>query len=95
MDMRIANAYDAFSVYNLQNSKTAKKIDRQDKTDAKKDSFTLSNEIADYQAAKKAASAVPDIREDKVAYFRSRLAAGSYTVSGNDIAAKLFQGWNE
>ncbi len=95
MDMRIANAYDAFSVYNVNNSKNAKKINQQDKADIKKDSFTLSNEVADYQTAKKAVAASPDIREDKVAYFKSRLASGNYTVSGNDIAAKLFQGWGE
>ncbi len=95
MDMRIANAYDAFSVYNVKNSNAAKKINQPEKKDIKKDSFTLSSEVADYQAAKRAVAAAPDVREDKVAYFKSRLASGNYAVSGNEIAAKLFQGWND
>jgi flagellar biosynthesis anti-sigma factor FlgM len=94
MDMRIANAYNAFSVYNVKNTPAAKKQAAQERVNAAADTFTLSNEVADYQTARKAVAAVPDVREEKVAYFRSRLAEGSYDVNGNEIAKKLFQGWN-
>ncbi len=94
MDMRIANAYNTFSVYNVKNTPAAKKAAGLDKANAASDTFTLSTEVADYQVARKAVAAVPDVREDKVAYFKSRLAEGNYDVNGNEIAKKLFQGWN-
>jgi flagellar biosynthesis anti-sigma factor FlgM len=95
MDMRIANAYNTFSVYNVKNTPAAKKQAQQERVGGASDTFTLSDKVADYQIARKAVAAVPDEREDKVAYFKSRLAEGDYNVNGKDIAAKLFQGWNE
>lgn len=95
MDMRIANAYNTFSVYNVKNTPAAKKQAQQERVNSASDSFTLSDKVADYQTVRKAVAAVPDVREDKVAYFKSRLAEGNYDIDGKDIAAKLFQGWSE
>ena len=44
----------------------------------------------DLQIAKKAVSAAPDVREDKVAAMKEALAGG-YSVSDNDIADKLLE----
>ena len=44
----------------------------------------------DIQIAKKAVSAAPDIREDKVASMKAALANG-YSVSDSDIADKLLE----
>ena len=44
----------------------------------------------DIQIAKKAVSATPDIREDKVASMKVALANG-YSVSDSDIADKLLE----
>ncbi|MBR4341401.1 MAG: flagellar biosynthesis anti-sigma factor FlgM [Lachnospiraceae bacterium] len=44
----------------------------------------------DIQIAKKAVSAAPDIREDKVSAMKAAFAEG-YSVSDNDIADKLLE----
>ncbi len=95
MDMRVANAYNTFSVYNVKNSPAAKKLNPSDKAAGTTDTFTLSSEVADYQFVKKAIAAAPDIREEKISPIKARLTAGDYSVNANDIAAKMFQGWNE
>ena len=54
------------------------------------DSVEISQLGRDFQIAKKAVSAAPDIREDKVAAMKTALAGG-YTVSDSDIADKLLE----
>jgi len=45
----------------------------------------------DYQLAKEAVLASPDIREDKVAQIKALVDAGSYKVELGDFAAKLLE----
>ena len=51
-----------------------------------KEQYTVSSKGQDYQTAKKALAAVPDIREDKVAALKEQFASGSYNVSAQEIA---------
>ena len=48
--------------------------------------FTVSSKGKDYQTAKKALAAAPDIREEKVAALKEQIASGSYNVSAQEIA---------
>ena len=51
-----------------------------------RDQFTVSSKGKDYQTAKKALAAAPDIREEKVAALKEQIAFGSYNVSAQEIA---------
>lgn len=53
------------------------------------DKVEISQFGKDYQIAKQAVAAAPDIREDKVAQIKSRIENGTYDVSAEDFAAKL------
>jgi negative regulator of flagellin synthesis FlgM len=53
------------------------------------DAYQPSNAAIDFNVARKAVSAAPDIREGKVASLQARIQGGEYNVSAWDIAAKL------
>lgn len=55
------------------------------------DKVEISQFGKDYQVAKQAVAAAPDVREDKVADMKARIEAGTYDVSAADFAAKLAQ----
>ena len=48
----------------------------------------------DYQIAKQAVANASDVREDKVADLKARIAAGTYNVSPDDFASKLLEKYN-
>ncbi len=53
------------------------------------DRLEISQFGKDYQIAKQAVAAAPDVRHDKVADIKAKIEAGTYEVSNNDLAAKL------
>lgn len=53
------------------------------------DKVEISQFGKDYQIAKQAVAAAPDVRADKVADIKAEINAGSYEVSSEDFAAKL------
>lgn len=55
------------------------------------DKVEISQFGKDFQIAKQAVAAASDIREDKVAQMKSRIASGNYDVSAEDFAEKLAQ----
>ena len=61
------------------------------KTKASKgtDRLEISQVGKDYQIAKQAVAATPDIREDKVASVKARIESGDYDVSAEALAEKL------
>lgn len=54
-----------------------------------RDEVQISSVGRDYQVAKKAVAEASDIREDKVAEMKSKIASGSYQVDTGDFASKL------
>ena len=67
------------------------------KTENKKhgrDEVQISSFGRDYQIAKQAVAEAADIREDKVAQVKSRIAAGDYDVSADELAEKLAAKYN-
>ncbi len=51
--------------------------------------YEVSRSGKDYQIAKEAIKAAPDIREDKVAGIKDALTTGTYNVSAQEIADKM------
>lgn len=83
--MRI-EAYNAINQVYQTNTKMAAKTN---KTADANDKFEISQTAKSYQVAKQAVSAAPDIREDKVAEIKAKMASGTYTVSAEDFADKV------
>lgn len=54
-----------------------------------KEKYEVSKTGKDYQTAKTAVKASPDIREDKVSKIKDALATGTYNVSAQEIADKM------
>lgn len=53
------------------------------------DRFEMSQTGKDMQTAKAAVAAAPDVRADKVAAIKERIANGTYNITGMDLANKL------
>lgn len=47
----------------------------------------------EYQIAKQAVAATPDVRLDKVNDIKERIASGTYNVSAKDLAEKLIDSY--
>lgn len=58
---------------------------------SKRDEVQISQTGRDYQVAKQAVAEASDIREDKVAQLKNRIASGNYKVGAGDFAAKLLE----
>lgn len=83
--MRI-EAYNAVSQVYQSNTKPVAKTNTVSKTN---DQLEISQTAKNYQVAKQAVSTAPDIREDKVADIKAKMASGTYTVSAQDFADKI------
>ena len=95
MDLRVSNAYGAFSVYNVSSTAGASKTERTGRTEKTKDIFSLSTQAEDYQVARKALANVPDVRTDRINQIKSRIDSGEYQVTAFDIASKILQGLDD
>lgn len=59
------------------------------------DQVQISSMGKDIQTAKQAVAAAPDIREDVTAPIKTAVQNGTYEVSGESFAAKLFERYQE
>ena len=76
---RVSQLYQANSTKKLAKSKQAEKYD----------SVQISQMGKDYQVAKLAVAAAPEVRTDLVNDLKNRMNDGSYDVSMEDLADKL------
>ena len=53
------------------------------------DSFTASSLATDFNVARRAVAAAPDVRADKIDDILSRINNGTYNVSADDVAGKI------
>lgn len=84
--MRI-DAYNAVSqVYQMKAQ--VNKAEKEKKT-TRDDKLELSQAGKDIAVAKKALTETPNIREDKVRRIKEQMAAGTYSVSAEDVADKM------
>jgi negative regulator of flagellin synthesis FlgM len=72
-----------------ESQKTSGKINRTEAVASKKDVLQISGKAKDFQTVYKALKDVPDIREAKVNEIAGRFEAGSYNVTGQDVAEKV------
>ena len=87
-NMRISGEFlKVIASYN--NQKRVASTDKNQKTEGKKDVVSLSNQAKDYQTALKAVRTCPDVRQEKIREIEKRYVAGTYDISGKDIADKM------
>lgn len=80
---------DAFNqVTQLYKTNSTKKTYKASSTQAA-DKLEISQIGKDYQIAKNAVAAAPDVRADKVNAIKQQLASGTYNVSMEEVADKL------
>lgn len=81
-------------VAQMYSSKSATRVEKK-KVEAGKDNVQISQAGRDFQVAKKAVAEVPDVREELVSDIRSRMADGTYEVSGDAFAEKVIARYNQ
>ena len=59
--------------------------------ETKTDTVALSTDVEDVREAMRTLNRMPDVREDKVAEMKRRLASGTYRIAGEMIAAQLIE----
>lgn len=85
--MRIEAYNQVTQIYNSSRTSMTKSTD----SVKKRDEVQISRTGRDYQVAKQAVAAAPDIREDRVIQVKGRMASGNYKVDNGDFAAKLLE----
>ena len=94
--MRTSMRIDAFSaIQQVYGTGKTRKTASTKKVSGGRDAVEISSIGKDFQTAKMAAKAAPDIRESKVADIKKQIAAGTYNVSGESFADKLLAKYNE
>ncbi|MCL1843314.1 MAG: flagellar biosynthesis anti-sigma factor FlgM [Defluviitaleaceae bacterium] len=90
MDMRISSVYNAYSVLP---SRGATPGDVRAERRETADKVSISAQAGDYQAARNAVAALPDVRADIVGRIQEMLDAGTYHVPAQDVAASIMGTW--
>jgi negative regulator of flagellin synthesis FlgM len=85
--MRIPGDLSITGVYGTQ--KNVGRVEKTGPVSAKKDVLSISNEAKDFQTVYKALRDVPDIRQSRMDDILGSVNAGSYNVSGRDVADKV------
>ena len=86
VSMRI-DAYNA--VNQIYQTSQISKAKATAKTSSASDKFEISDTARTYQTARTAVSAASDVREDKIADIKARMAAGTYNISSEAVADKI------
>lgn len=87
--MRV-DAYNAVSQIYQSNSMAV--VKRAGNMSASSDKLEFSQTAKTYQTAKAAVAGAADVRMDKIAEIKARMAKGTYKVSSQDIAEKIISG---
>lgn len=82
---------DAFNqISRVYGANGSRKTEYTSKT-SKSDKVEISSFGKDLQIAKHALESTPDVREDRVAEYRRRIASGDYNVSSEAFAEKILK----
>ena len=87
MDMKISNMTRTYEVQRHDRPAASERVSR---AEERTDMVTLSSKAKDYSTVKKALVNTPDIRAEKVQSLKAQIDAGTYNVTGMDVANKLF-----
>ena len=82
------NVTKAMNVYNKSSNNSSQKVSG---IELPKDQLELSTKAKEFQVALKAFKELPEVREAKVNEIKEKLQQGSYNVSGQEIAEKIFE----
>ena len=87
---------DAYNqIQQIYGSKSIKKTEEKRVTSSSfKDQLLLSAAGKDAQIAKQAVANTPDVREDVIESLKEQIDNGTYEVSVDDLAVKLFEKYN-
>lgn len=86
---------DAYAqVQQLYGSKNVHKVQKETRAGFK-DQLQISSKGKDIQTAKNAVMNAADVREEVVAPLKNKVDAGTYEVSGEQFAQKLFEKYNQ
>ncbi|MDR1000011.1 MAG: flagellar biosynthesis anti-sigma factor FlgM [Clostridiales bacterium] len=89
MDMRISGGSSLHKAYEIQRSQTQPQ-GRMNRAEERADTLSMSAQAKDFSRARQAIAQTPDIRADKVSDLKTRIEAGTYNVTGMEIAEKIF-----
>lgn len=73
------------------NAGKTEKLSGKNTVASRKDELTLSGSAKDFSVVMKALRDVPDIRRDKVEALSERIEKGEYSVSSEDVAARIME----
>ena len=86
---------DAYAqVQQLYGNKKTNKVQKETKSSFR-DQLQISSKGKDIQIAKNAVANTPDVREEVVAPLKKKVSTGTYEVSGEAFAQKLFEKYNK
>ena len=86
---------DAYNqIAQIYKTNKAGKVTAAPSTASARDEVQISSFGRDYQIAKQAVQEASDIRTDKVADLKAKVAAGNYHVDNGDFASKLLAKYN-
>jgi negative regulator of flagellin synthesis FlgM len=89
--MRIDTINQIAQTYGVQSTRGVQKTQS---VSGPQDQVSISQAGHDYQVAKAAVAAAPDVRSDKVSELKAKIDAGTYTVEPGDFASKLLETYN-
>lgn len=89
--MRIDAYNQIYQVYKMSDTKKSQNAQKASGADQ----VTISRVGAEYNLARQALKAVPDVREELVSDIKRQITEGTYNVSGDSFADKLISRFNE
>lgn len=88
MDLKISSLMKTYDVYRSERSNKTESVSKSEKS-GNKDTVAISSKAKDFQIAKNAVDATPNVRMDRVEELRSKMQNGNYDVSSSDLADKI------
>ena len=73
--------------------RTEKNINQQQK-DIKKDQMTISQKAQEFKIIQAEIKKIPEIRQEKVAVIKEKLADGQYNIDSSELAKKIMESIN-
>ncbi len=84
--MRV-DAYNAIS--QLYKTNSVSSVKKSSDAASFNDKLEISSAARSYQTARTAVAEAPDVREDKIAYIKAQMSAGTYNISSEAVADKI------
>jgi negative regulator of flagellin synthesis FlgM len=86
MNVTVNNVHRAYGTFNTDYAKSVNRVER---AAEKNDSVEISDNSKEFSTILRAVMDTPDLRGDKVADIKSRVALGHYNVSSSAVANKI------